>query len=296
MENKETDILRTEILKLKEMTKALSKALFSVLPLPDKDRIEDVTVVMGVKNRVDSRIENALKSIRSQDYPQNLMKIIVVDYGSRIRYMMPLKNLCKTYGAQYIRTRPTTFWNRGHCLNIGIKTAGTKYVLTSDVDIVFEKNYVGEAIKELQKNPYQVISCDILDLTENQKTDNIDVIKNYSLLKGKSKNRQDLMNCYGKNIFGMGITMALKHFFAEISGYDENYSIYGSEDQDLAERLELLGLEIKNISDRTSYLHQYHPKFEGLSEDEKKQIEKNKEYKNKAYNIKRNLSGWGELP
>ena len=43
---------------------------------------EDITVVIGVKNRFDHRLENAFKSIRSQDYPQKLIKITLVDYDS----------------------------------------------------------------------------------------------------------------------------------------------------------------------------------------------------------------------
>jgi hypothetical protein len=53
------------------------------------------------------------------------------------------------------------------------------------------------------------------------------------------------------------------------------------------------GLKIVNISDRTSYVHQWHPKYEGLNENEKKQIEKNIEYFEITDTLSRNKNGWG---
>src|SRR5262245_7440332 len=43
---------------------------------------DTVTVVIGVRNRADTRLASALASLRRQRYPQELLRIVVVDYGS----------------------------------------------------------------------------------------------------------------------------------------------------------------------------------------------------------------------
>src|SRR4029079_2259886 len=45
-------------------------------------RTDDITAVIGSRNRADYRLENAIRSIRSQTYPADLIRIVVVDYGS----------------------------------------------------------------------------------------------------------------------------------------------------------------------------------------------------------------------
>src|SRR6185436_330738 len=45
-------------------------------------RSDDVTVLIAVRNRGDYRLVNALRSIRVQTYPAELVTILVVDYGS----------------------------------------------------------------------------------------------------------------------------------------------------------------------------------------------------------------------
>ena len=82
------------------------------------------------------------------------------------------------------------------------------------------------------------------------------------------------------------------------SGYDEFYTLWGREDDDLVKRFELLGLKMGYITDKTSYLHQWHKKFMGLGRSKKhikKQVKKNDSYFNMNNSIIRNPDGWGEL-
>lgn len=290
----EIEALRVEILKTKESLRFLSSKLYGFLFVPKENSKEDVTVVIDIRDRFDYRIENVLKSLRNQDYGKELIKIILVDYGSRPRDILPLKKICEIYEAEYLRTRQKSRWSRSCCLNIGIKRADTKYILTSDVDIIFEKNYIREAVAELQKNPFQLLCCEVLDSTEGTIDGRTDVLKDYQSLKINCVTRKKDTGRYDY-VFGMGIIMTLRSFFVFVSGFDENYHIWGLEDDDIVERFKLMGLELKNISCSTSYIHQWHPKFKAANDEERQQIEKNGEYFRRAYSIVRNKKGWGEL-
>ncbi len=292
--NLNTDIekIRIEILKLKESLNYLHNKTNKLISFQDYKN-EDITVIIGIRNRLDYRIKNALESIRNQDYNQNLIKIIIVDYCSEIKLFFDIKKLCEKYNTQLIRAYGISHWNRAHSLNIGIKKAKTKYILLSDTDIIFERNYLSEAIKELQNNPYQAIICEMLDSNEGDINEKTDVVREYYSIKKRCITRAEKTKIYNY-AFGQSIILVPNYFLHEINGLDENYSVWGNEDEDLVERLKMIGLNLKKINDRTSHIHQWHPKFEGIKEKDKKMIAKNREYFNKSYTIKRNLFGWGE--
>ena len=263
-----------------------------------KYKKEDITVIIGVKNIYDDRIINALKSIRNQDYPQNLIKITVVDYDSKKTLISKFKRVCKKYNAEYIRVNNQMVWSRSHCLNIGIKKAKTKYLLTSDVDIIFEKKYISEAVKELRRNPYQIILSICLMLP------NISINKlDFKKLKKIAKPRQGENVMTRKpltdqeKIVAKGISLTLTKFYQDIGGYDEQFRVCGFEDTDLMKRLMKYGLTIKDISSKTFYLHQWHPMYQKIKKIKNyhKAIEKNLQYMRDNYSIIRNKDDWGEI-
>jgi len=250
---------------------------------------QDVTVVIGVKDRGGSRLENAFLSLRNQDYDKSLVKIILVDYGSRNIFSEEFKNLCDKYEAEYIKIDGVDVWSRACALNIGIKKAGTKYVLCSDADIIFEKNYIKECVAELQKNSRQVIWRDALDLAEHDLNENTDVLANYQKLKEKSILRCELKN--SDYTFGLGIIMAPKKYFFDIRGYDEFYKGWGYEDDDIIKRFLMLGLKTQNIRNKTSYLHQWHK----TSKENKQRALINKRHFENAKGFLRNPVCWGKI-
>ena len=251
---------------------------------------EDVAVVIGVKDRFDFRLENAFESLRNQDYDKNLIKIILVDYGSEENLSLKFCELCKKYNVKYINVRDADGWNRSRALNIGIKRAGTKYVLCSDVDIIFEKNYISECVKELQKDPKQILWGTMIDLSEGEINSPIN-ISEYAKFRENAVPRYQLQN--STYTLGPSINMTLVKYYFDLNGYDEFYSAWGCEDDDIIKRFKMWGLKIVNTSDKTSYIHQWHPKYEGLDENEKKQIEKNREHFKTADTLWRNKNGWG---
>jgi len=276
--------LRDSIANLESRTAWLSRLHYEK-STPESERAgrQDVTVVCGVKNRCDYRIVNSLKSLRLQDYDQSLINILVVDYDSGPSAASQLKAICDRFGANYVRVENRPEWNRAECLNTGIKQADSRYILLSDVDIIFERNYISTAVRHLASDRYQLIYGKMLDLPEAAVTDEIDIAQTYAQLK--------TMASYGLsrdtlwyNFYGLSICMVEKEFLREVRGFDETFTLWGCEDDELARRLEWLGIAKCRISDETSFLHQWHPKYEGVSDrsDLKEKIKLNREYFKKS--------------
>lgn len=246
---------------------------------------EDITVIIGVKDIFDcQRMINNFESIRNQDYDQSLIRITLVDYDSNLSLSRQYQEMCNKYNALYTRVSAKSIWNRAHALNIGIKKVKTKYILCTDVDILFEKNYLKEAVRELKKDPLQVIIAPLLDLPDVSIGD-----KGYSQLKSLAQIRNKNMdNCAGTNL-------ALTYFYHKIRGYDEQYKMWGSEDKDLIKRFKLFALKVKSIENSTFYLHQYHPRFRNLEEIDgfKNQVMENRMYFKNNNSIIRNCAQWG---
>jgi predicted glycosyltransferase involved in capsule biosynthesis len=254
---------------------------------------EDITVIIAWRNIGINRLENCLRSIRNQNYNQNLINITLIDYGSSINNSEIIKNKCKKYKIKYIFYYSNIFC-KPHALNIGIKNSNTKYILISDIDIVFEKNYIKECIKEIKKNYFQIIYSKMFDCFKNSIKSKENFIKDYYKIKKRCKDRAIGKN---ENIFryGSSICFTLSHFFKSIQGYDEFYTGWGADDADIIKRFELIGLNIRDLTSKVSYIHQWHPKYEGYNSKEKEQIKKNRDYFMKTNTILRNSNGWGEL-
>ena len=223
----------------------------------DEGKKEDVAVVIGIKDRVDHCIENAIKSLRSQTYPKELIDVIVVDFDSLSSESARLEQLCKRYQTTYVRIDNRPAWNRAACLNAGIGRTTAKYLLLSDIDLVFQNNYIQEAVDELKNDPWQIAYCSMSYCQKEAINEGTDVVNAYKILKCAAETNT-------ASYSGLSICFGRTTLFQKIGGLDEAYTIYGEEDTDLIKRFRTMGLRITDISHKTSHLHQWHPHLDGL--------------------------------
>jgi len=265
------------------MKRPVNRLRLRFLKLPEYEK-EDITVILPVRDRCGQRIKHTCESIRTQDYPQDLIQTVLIDHGSRKDCIPEFRALCAQYDIDYIRVDGRPVWSRSYCSNIGIKRAETKYLLTSDVDIIFEKNYIREAVRELKRNPFRIIVCRCLDLPENVQCEN----RSFEELRDEATPRLEGA-CYG-------INAGLTFLYQKIRGYDEFYRLWGAADDDLIKRFALLGLKIKDITGVSSYIHQWHPRHEDVqTEGYEEQFETNTKHLVTTHSIIRNRDGWGEI-
>lgn len=255
----------------------------------------DVTVLIGVRNRSDHRLVNALRSIREQTYPAELVHPMVVDYGSDPANARRTAEVCRQYGARYLRVEAGGVWSRARCLNVGIRLAATKYLLTSDVDMVFSPGYLADAIEVLEGSPFSVVCAPMHDLPE----ESTEAFRQWAAtgdaleLESWKERSSRRMNAE----FHPSLCMSHTAYFRIIRGYDEYYEVWGGEDVDLVKRLRDLGLSPRPLRSESFYLHQWHPKFEGTGVGEDAPaITENRRYLKAQHTILRNEDGWGRRP
>ncbi len=252
-----------------------------------------MTVVVGVKNRVDHKLRNTLRSIARQVVAGVKVEALVVDYDNDSESAKTIDGYCREFGATHLRITNRAFWSKPHCYNIGIRLASTKYVMSCDADILLSETFVRTAVDLLRTRPLSVVYSRALDLPETsaatvERWGDIGSEEDLLALKTLTTPRS-IGDC------NPGILITYGAFFHMVGGYDEFYREWGFEDSDLQKRFMLSGLEIVSVKDRTFYLHQWHPKFASLDVDSVARVqERNRRYYEGNWEIRRNLHGWGD--
>lgn len=260
-------------------------------------RMDDVTVVIGTRNRADSRLVNALKSIRAQTHPDHLVRIAVVDYGSEPESAGRTEQLCREFVADYVRVQGDAVWSRSRCLNVGLRRADTKYVMTSDADILLSPSYLADAVSVLREAPLSVVCSPMLDLPE----ESADVLERAS--REQQPLQLDAWREWCRPRFGWqmhpSVCVAFAALYRAVRGYDEYYEVWGAEDDDLIRRFSYLGVETRAVGADSFYLHQWHSEVDRRGQgawnpqtwDE--QVERNRAHFAASHSILRNDRHWG---
>jgi hypothetical protein len=140
------------------------------------------------------------------------------------------------------------------------------------------------------------VLCESSDLGRDVRlpSDHEELRRAYGTLKQRARRR-------GKHGTG-GIQLASRGFFFEVRGYDEDLVWWGAEDGDMVRRARNAGLEVVWIDDRTSMLHQWHPKrHESLTDGAQRSAAsrawtRNHTIVRQKRSIVRNLERWGGEP
>lgn len=255
----------------------------------------DVTVVVGVRNRTDHRLANALESLRAQTHPADRIRALVVDYGSEPADARATVDLCRRYGAEYLRVDGAAVWSRGRCLNVGIRRAETTFLMTSDADIVLSPGYLADAVRMLRSEPLSVVCAPMLDLPEETTRTAKRAARTDGALPLEAWRRRAEPRFEWR--FHPSIAVTWTSLYRLVRGYDEFYAVWGEEDVDLMDRFRRLGLTPRPIAGDSFYLHQWHPKFEGVPEgEEAAQVRRNREHLERSHSILRNGPDWGVPP
>lgn len=220
----------------------------------------EITVVLVIKNRSKIQAENCLKSLSNQN-----CGVVLVDYGSDSKNLIWERDICNQYNVDLVEvTNNTEVFNKSRALNIGIKTVLTPYVMCGDIDLIYEANFIEEVEKVLDSK--RIIGCRRFDLDQ----------RGVRSIKTKSS-------------YGGCIVLPLD-WLKKFHGFDENYTFWGAEDDDLTARALSTGFEAYTITpDKTFCTHQWH------QPSNRSTLVKNRQYFQLEKPIIRNLGGWGKL-
>lgn len=249
---------------------------------------DSISVLLGVRNRSDYRLRNALRSVRAQRFPNEAITILVVDFGSSPDHAGVIRRECELANAEYHRVTDSGFWSRSACMNHGLRVLRTKFVLFSDVDIVFSPTYLEHTVELLRRDPVSMVCAPMNDLPESsvgaaREAAASGGVLDLHALRGATSRRRGWDS-------HPSILATWSAWPILIGGYDEFYRHWGWEDEDFFRRLARLGLTARVVPDPHYYCHQWHPKMEGIPEWERDAaIERGRAYFEKNHSIIRNV-------
>ncbi|MCS6798828.1 MAG: glycosyltransferase [Myxococcota bacterium] len=241
-----------------------------------------LSVVVPVRDRTGTRLDNCLRSLRWQRDVGGPVEIVISDYGSDPPHAEAIDALARRHEARVARTPRVGLWNRSRALNVGIRAAGAPHVLCTDADMIFAPDFLATVIGVLRDEPRAFVLCRCRDLPP-EVPEQPWTVDDFPSLLARARWRHAL---------GVGACQAAaRAFFERVRGYDERYVHWGYEDRDMVARAERAGLRIVWIHERTSMLHQWHPTTKG-DRPWWRQINKLRFFLTRRVLVK-NPGGWG---
>lgn len=202
-----------------------------------------MTILFAYRNREVKRVKECLDSLSRQT--DNSFNVIFVDYGTEGELKDEITRLVSNYSfCKYVYSSAQYLpWNRAHALNTAIRLCEEKFVLTADVDLIFHPEFVATAKSKQDENKAVYFPMAYLS-------------------KGASGNiselKQFITSVSGKTTLGFGLIPI--EALMKVRGFDEFYSYWGHEDNDLEGRLRLVGKQIEFYDLQVLLYHQWHEK------------------------------------
>lgn len=203
-----------------------------------------LSIVFGYRNRDVERVQRCLASLAAQTNRD--FEVLFVDYGSATPLAQASRALLQGYPfARYLysdaRGQP---WNRARALNIGVRRAAGRYILTTDVDLIFAPNMVEVALQHASDQH-------LLHLLPHMLPHGFQDWANMERYRDSVPRGSESMR-------GAFQLAAAQHWH-RLHGFDEFYRYYGVEDRDLAQRMARSGVPSAWLPDETAVYHQWHP-------------------------------------
>jgi predicted glycosyltransferase involved in capsule biosynthesis len=189
-----------------------------------------LSFIVGFRNRDTERVTlflERLKAINSDDF-----ELIFVDYGSDESVSENVKKIVSNYSFanyQFFNSRGQN-WNRSKCLNYGFGFTKGQYIFTSDIDFLYDVDFI--SILKKIVTPTQAFYFQVGFLSQKQSENIHSDSKKYEI---ESYSNED----------AVGALLISREMFNEVGGYDEFYEIWGIEDNDMLYRIKMTKNKIK---------------------------------------------------
>jgi len=211
-----------------------------------------LSIIYPYRNRNLNHVQNSLESLRDQTRKD--FEVFFVDYGSDLEFSKEVKDLCKKYSFinyKYYSVQDQP-WNKSKALNSVIKDLNNGFCFVSDVDMIFDPNFVKKAIQlqEPDKSVYfQVGFLSPQDIAKNIKFQEF------------QKYRKSTDEATGLSMFPVEVLHNLR-------GFDEFYHFWGAEDTDMHVRIKNAGYQLEFYAEEVLMLHQWHPSYRSKESSE----------------------------
>lgn len=173
-----------------------------------------VSVIITTKNE-EKNIENCLESVKKQNYPQDLLEIIVVDNNS----MDKTKEIALKYTDKVFDKGPERSAQR----NFGVEKSSGEYFIYLDADMILDQNVIKNSVKKIEDHP-ELTALYISEIVTGEKF--------------WSKVRRFERSFYDGTVIDCA-RFIKKDIFLKVGGFDEKLT--GPEDWDLDKKLRNMG-------------------------------------------------------
>lgn len=226
--------------------------------------MEKVSIVIPVHNIIKRGFKRVLNSVNSlQEQMDCIAEIIVVDSSEKRQFEM-LGGLLEKTHAIHVHVPGITIMNKPILLNKGISMATGKYIMCTDADYLFKKDFLREC--EKQRGEKKIIFKEVKMLPPISNISK-DGIKAWRFPKAPFNQWKKLANG--------ACQYASKEFFLKFP-YDERMDGFGAMDNLTAYVAFNNGLEIVWMT-ASEILHQHHPIEKKMSGTMKKRFDRNQE-------------------
>jgi hypothetical protein len=232
-----------------------------------------VSAVIVTYNRPEY-LKRALLALNNQSYLVD--EVIISDDGSKAELSDFIKKFASElqYVVKYVRQEDKGF-RAAKARNNGIRATSGDYVIFIDQDVVFTENYIKKFIEKSGNDTFLVAYPVRLDkeqtnqLLENESSN----LEFYKILKSKQIKKihkqyiKDSFEYYLKRVLKnnsykpklrSGVFGVYRNLLIKTNGFDENYTGWGNEDDDLGRRLYQAGLIGRNVFYNEFPIHLYH--------------------------------------
>ena len=191
------------------------------------------------------RLEAALKSLAAQDYPPQLVELIVVDDASPRFDPDGLRTAADGFPLKLIRHE--TNQGRARARNRGVEAASGDIIVFLDSDMTVRSDFLQTHAAAHQAHPRSVIIGNILfgaQIPDTSLSRYIDSRGVHRLKPGESVP----FKC-----FVTGNSSVRREQLLEIGSFDEDFTAYGGEDLELGYRLHLHSMVFRYVPQALSF-------------------------------------------
>ena len=198
-----------------------------------------ISVIIPVRNE-SAHIQDCLRSVMVQNYPQHLYEIIVIDdYSTDETYTLARDverdNLLVLSLARYFGDAAEKVPNKKKALTIGVKNAKGELIITTDGDCIMGENWLSTMVRYYQQHSFRFLTGPVmlkpakglLGLFQQ-----VDVMNMLGITGGTIANSYPTM-CNGANL------LYEKKAFIGVDGYKGNTDIPTGDDIFLMQKIEM---------------------------------------------------------
>jgi biofilm PGA synthesis N-glycosyltransferase PgaC len=135
---------------------------------------QNATFVIPAFNAADC-IERTIDSIFNLDYPQDKIRIIVVNDGSTDNTLNVLKRMAKKHSNLRILSKKNE--GKAVALNYGIKQVKTPITVILDADTLPERDLLRKAAAQLEDRKIMAVTCRIIPVNRNRFLERMQIIE-----------------------------------------------------------------------------------------------------------------------